>query len=327
MSAARSKVAVIAIGRNEGERLRRSLASLRGQGCPVIYVDSGSTDDSLRIAEEAGAVVVRLDMSMPFSAARARNAGAATALKLSPRPEYLQFIDGDCAVAQGWLDLAANFLEANPDVVLTTGWRKEMHPEASVYNEMCDVEWHRPAGDIQVAGGDVMVRAASHETVGGYNPVLIAGEDPDYCLRLSKIGRCVRLPRDMTLHDANMTRFSQWWRRAVRAGHAYAHLESLHSGHARREILRAVVYALALPIVGLLFTIFWPAGLLVVLGVYLASFWRSAGGLMKNDGLKPSQAYRHAVFLTLSKFPNLLGMATFVLRRLFGRQMKIIEYK
>ena len=327
MSTALSKVAVIAIGRNEGDRLKRSLASVSALGCPVVYVDSGSTDDSLKTAEAAGALVVELDMSTPFSAARARNAGAEAALAMTPKPEFLQFIDGDCAVAEGWIETAAEYLDANPDVVLITGWRREMHPEASVYNDMCDVEWHRPAGDIKVAGGDVMVRSSAHEMVGGYNPVLIAGEDPDYCLRLNAQGKCVRLPQDMTLHDANMTRFGQWWRRAMRAGHAYAHLESLHKGHARREIFRALVYALAMPIFALFFLILWPLGFLAVVGVYLASYLRTVGGLVKNEGLRRPRAYHHGLFLTLSKFPNLIGMATFGLRRLRGRQMQIIEYK
>lgn len=323
----RSNVAVIAIGRNEGERLRRSLESLASSGCPVVYVDSGSTDNSLEIAETAGAVIVELDMSVPFSAARARNAGAEAALALTPSPEFLQFIDGDCAVADDWIATAADYLERNPDVVLITGWRKELFPQASVYNDMCEVEWHRPAGDIKVAGGDVMVRVKAHQAVGGYNPTMIAGEDPDYCLRLGLHGRCVRLPVDMTLHDANMTSFSQWWRRAVRAGHAYADLESRHSGHARREVLRAVLYAAVLPFIALFFALVWPLGVVAILGVYLASYLRTVDGLVKNEGLARPRAYRHGMFLTLSKFPNLLGMATFVLRRMRGRQMEIIEYK
>lgn len=322
-----SKIAVIAIGRNEGERLRRSLASLDGVGCPVVYVDSGSTDDSLSIAREAGAVIVELDMSVPFSAARARNAGAEAALAQTHSPEFLQFIDGDCAVADGWIETATEYLEHNPDVVLVTGWREELYPDASVYNDMCDVEWHRPVGDIKVAGGDVMVRAAAHVAVGGYNPTMIAGEDPDYCLRLGDHGRCVRLPQRMTLHDANMTRFSQWWRRAVRAGHAYADLERRHKGHAKREILRAGLYAAALPAAALVFALFWPLGILAVLGIYLASYLRTVGGLIRNEGLARPRAYHHGLFLTLSKFPNLVGMATFGLRRIRGRQMEIIEYK
>ena len=46
-------VAIVAIGRNEGERLRLCLKSAVSQALTVIYVDSGSTDDSKVIAQGA----------------------------------------------------------------------------------------------------------------------------------------------------------------------------------------------------------------------------------------------------------------------------------
>ena len=62
-----------------GLRLKRCLASL-ATGGPVVYVDSGSTDGSDAVrARESGADVIELDMSIPFTAARARNAGFSAA--------------------------------------------------------------------------------------------------------------------------------------------------------------------------------------------------------------------------------------------------------
>ena len=54
-------------------------------------------------------------------------------------------------------------------------------------------------------------------------------------------------------------------------------------------------------------------------------------GLIKTDA-SPCQIHnncsgKHAGFLTLSKIPNLVGMATFWARHLRGRSMNIIEYK
>lgn len=72
-------VAAVAIGRNEGARLVACLESMVGRVDPIIYVDSGSTDNSVAEARARGAEVVELDMSIPFTAARARNAGAARA--------------------------------------------------------------------------------------------------------------------------------------------------------------------------------------------------------------------------------------------------------
>ena len=61
---------VVAIGRNEGERLRRCLNSVVGRGHTVVYVDSGSTDGSTELARELGADVVELDLSLPFTMAQ-----------------------------------------------------------------------------------------------------------------------------------------------------------------------------------------------------------------------------------------------------------------
>lgn len=319
-------VAIIAIGRNEGGRLRRGLASVQGHPGPVIYVDSGSSDDSLQIAADAGAHIVELDMSAPFSAARARNAGAKAALALSPKPRFLQFIDGDCAIADGWLEKAYGYLFLNPDVVLVTGWRQEQKRDASVYNALCDVEWHRPPGEIEECGGDQMVRAEVYEAIGGYRNDLIAGEDIDFCLRAGAHGRRVLIPEPMTLHDADMHSFGQWWRRAVRAGHAYAHINDLYPERFRREVNRAVLYALLIPIAAILSLIFWPPALLGVLAIYGLNYARTALGLRRNGQPLP-EALHHSVFLFLSKWPNLIGMSVYYKRKRNDADMEIIEYK
>lgn len=319
-------VAIIAIGRNEGDRLRRGLASVAGHTGPVIYVDSGSTDDSLKIAREAGAQIVELDMSIPFSAARARNAGAKAALALSPQPAFLQFIDGDCAIAPGWLETAYNYLSENADVTLVTGWREEQKRDVSVYNALCDVEWHRPAGEIEECGGDLMVRAHAFKSVGGYRNELIAGEDVDFCLRLEGHGKRVLLPERMTLHDADMHSFGQWWRRAVRAGHAYAHINDQHPGHFLRELRRAVFYAGILPIAAIFCLFAAPMGLWLIAAIYAANYVRTARGLRQN-GQPLVEALHHSVFLFLSKWPNLIGMSVFYRRKLRKAEMQIIEYK
>src|SRR5882724_2058738 len=106
---------VIAIGRNEGERLRRCLESCRASGYRVIYVDSDSGDQSVELARSLGAEAVELDMSLPFSAARARNAGFE---RLDPTTRFVQFVDGDCEIVNGWIEQAARELGARPDVAV-----------------------------------------------------------------------------------------------------------------------------------------------------------------------------------------------------------------
>ncbi|MWD30017.1 glycosyltransferase [Aquicoccus sp. SCR17] len=320
-----SRIAAIAIGRNEGARLERCLTTLRAQVERVVYVDSGSTDGSVALAERLGAQVVALDMSQPFTAARARNAGF-DALR-PDLPPVVQFVDGDCGLAEGWIAAGLAALDAHPDTAMVTGWRREIHPEASLYNRLCDHEWHRPAGVIETCGGDMMLRSEIFDALGGMDPRVIAAEDDELCVRMRKAGWVLRrIPHEMTRHDAAMTRFSQWWRRAVRSGHGFAQVGHLHPEYFRRERRRTWLYAALVPGLVLLALLTVPPLALLPLLAYAWNWWRTTRGL-KAEGLAPAEARRHAGLITLSKFPNLIGMIRFHLRRLTGRAMRIIEYK
>jgi GT2 family glycosyltransferase len=317
-------IAVVVIGRNEGARLVASLASLQGVVSRVVYVDSGSTDDSLRAARNAGALVVELDLSNPFTAARARNAGFAA---LNPVPEFVQFIDGDCVLEEGWIPAGLAALDQNEDMGIVTGWRSEIYQNTSIYNDLMDFEWHGPAGGIDVCGGDMIVRSKTFLAVKGFNPGIIAGEDEEFCIRVGKAGwRVHRLPVNMTKHDANMMRFGQWWQRAVRGGHAYAQVSNLHPEYAARARLRILVYGAVLPIVAVLALLFTPWLLGLVIALYVISYVRTVRGLLAAE-LPQREALHQSVFLSLSKLPNLLGMLTYYWRKLFHSEMVLIEYK
>ena len=320
-------VGVVAIGRNEGARLRRCLTSLAGQCERIIYVDSGSTDDSVAFARGIGAVVVELDTSVPFTAARARNAGFA-ALQSAGPTDYVQFVDGDCAVEPGWIATAAEMLAANPDIGIVTGWRTETNPARNVYHEMAEVEWHRPIGDIRSCGGDMMVRADAFVAIGRFDPRIICSEDEEFCLRMQDHGlRVHRLPMIMTRHDADMDRFGQWWRRMVRAGHGFAEVGGMQPSHFLAERRRVWFYGGLCPLLLLagLISGWW---LLVgfALAAYFFNWLRTMQGLQRS-GQPPRQAAHHALFLTLSKLANMQGMITYYLRRWRGVDMQIIEYK
>ncbi|WP_136442054.1 glycosyltransferase [Pacificoceanicola onchidii] len=316
-------VDVVLIGRNEGARLTACLDSVVGQARQVVYVDSGSTDNSVAEAEARGAKVVKLDMSLPFTAARGRNAG----FDALDDPQIVMFIDGDCTLVPGFLATARTHLESNPKLGLVTGWRSEIHRDASIYNQLCDWEWHRPAGLIDACGGDMMVRAQAWKAVGGMNPEVIAAEDDEFCTRLRKAGWLLeRIPQDMTRHDAAMLRFGQWWRRAERTGHGFAQVGHLHPEYFRRERQRVLIYGAAIPLAMILsLAVAWWLPLLLF-GLYEWNYIRTAQGLMR-EGLPGGEAFRHAILLTLSKFPNLIGLMRFHWRRLTGRAMRIIEYK
>ncbi|RRH69060.1 glycosyltransferase [Falsigemmobacter faecalis] len=323
----RPSLGAVAIGRNEGDRLKACLRSLTAVCDLVVYVDSGSSDDSVEFARSLGVHVVELDQARPFTAARARNAGFERLVSENSPPEFVQFVDGDCRVEAGWLQAGLTELSGDARLGLVTGWRSEIHPEASVYNAMFQMDWHRPAGEIATCGGDMMVRTKAFREIGGFNPRVIAAEDDDFCLRLGKAGWALRrLPVLMTWHDADMKSFGPWWKRSMRDGHGFAQVGQMHPPHFQRERLRVWGYGLVLPLIFLAGLLLFPWLSLAVLMIYALSWLRTAAGLRRRD-LTRGMAIRQAALLTLSKIPNLFGMLTYYRRRLSGDDMKIIEYK
>jgi len=325
-----NRPAVVVIGRNEGARLARCLDALAGAGV-VVYVDSGSTDGSLALARGRGAVAVALDLSRPFTAARARNAGAERALALQPDAELVQFLDGDCELVAGWLEAAASELRAAPGVAVLCGGVRERERERTIYNRLCDLEWQAPAGPARSCGGNAMMRAAAFRQAGGFAPDLIAGEEPELCLRLHRLGwGVVRADRGMVLHDADMTRFAQWWRRALRAGWAYAEGAALHGAgperhwvHERRSIL---LWGLLVPSAALLLA--WPTR---GLGLLLLAAWPALAGRIYlravKGGVAPRDARLLACFTVLAKLPQAIGVVQYLASRALGRRRRLVDWR
>jgi glycosyltransferase involved in cell wall biosynthesis len=326
-----SRIGAVVIGRNEGERLQRCLASLADRTQAVVYVDSGSTDGSVENARAVAALVCELDPTRPFTAARARNAGFARLLEAAPDLELVQFVDGDCEVDSRWLERAESEISADPRLGVVCGRRRERHPEASTKNRLCDIEWNTPIGVASACGGDALMRVAAVREAGGYSPELIAGEEPDLCLRMRRLGWTIsRIDAEMTLHDAAMTRFGQWWRRMVRAGHAYAEGSARHGRGPERYWVRETrsnwLWGLVVPSFGL--GLVAPTGgtsllLLLSYGVLAARIYRGS----RRRGLSASDARLFALFCTVGKVPQALGQARYWVTRGIGRPSGIIEYK
>jgi glycosyltransferase involved in cell wall biosynthesis len=297
----------------------------------VVYVDSNSTDGSVAVAREMGATVVELDLSIPFTAARARNEGLTKLLTIDPACEFVQFVDGDCEIVVGWLERASTELMGNDKVAVVCGRRRERFPDASVYNRLCDMEWNLPSGDIAFCGGDAMMRVAALQQVGGYNATLIAGEEPEMCLRLRGNGWIIRgIATEMTLHDAAMMRFSQWWKRNVRAGHAFAEVSSQHAREPERFWYKDArsnwIWGCIVPLT--LLALGWPTrGIsLVGFGLY-ALLWFRIFQWTRRQGMNTRDAMTNAFFMLLGKFPQAAGQIKYLRNRLLGRRSRVIEYK
>lgn len=317
----------VAIGRNEGERLKQCLKSL-SKAIVIVYVDSGSSDGSVQWARGRGVDVVNLDMGSPFTAARARNAGFRRLRELAPYLAYVQFVDGDCELSDKWPERAVAYLNSRPDIVAVAGRRRERFPERSIYNWLCDREWDRPVGEARAFGGDVMIRAAALEAVGAYRDDVIAGEEPELCVRLRAAGwRVWQLDTEMTVHDAAIVRFAQWWRRTLRSGYSYALGAHLHGAPPERHFVwesrRAQLWGIWLPLACIIATLcLWPWGAIAWL-IYPLQLLRQTA---RNTGPLRQRATL-AFFQLLGRFPESLGQIKFMGDRLLGRRSLLIEYK
>lgn len=326
-----SSLGIVVIGRNEGERLHCCLRSVVTQGRIVVYVDSGSTDGSVAFARSLGVEVVELDRVTPFTAARARNAGLAHLLDLHPELNYLQFVDGDCEMCEGWMERGVEVLASHPECAIVAGRLRERCPESSVYNTLCNLEWDVPSGEVRACGGIALMRVAAIRQVRGFREHLIAGEEPELCFRLRMQGwKLFRDSQEMAIHEASMHRFGQWWRRAARSGYASIEGAWMHRRSPGRYNVHGVVsilqWAVCLPLAACLLSA-W-LGWFGVLVLLLYPFqWLRVSLKQRALGRSASHARLYAFFILLGKFAQLLGILRWFWLHIVRRTPSLIEYK
>ena len=323
-------LSVVIIGRNEGERLERCILSAQSiegwQPAEILYVDSGSTDGSLDLAARLGAVVLPLPAGA-FTAARARNFGWRHATG-----EMILFLDGDTILDADFPLAALAELEKDAANAAAWGHRREFCGCVSVYVRVLDLDWVYAPGETLFFGGDVLVRRAALESVGGFDEKLIAGEEPEMCRRMrNNSWRIQHIDVPMTLHDLAITRFSQYWRRATRAGYAFASVSArfratsdpFWSSDARRNRIRGLFWLLS-PILALAISVWLLSPLplalwlLLLVSVTLRSAWLSR---WKSNDRKTLILY--GLHSHLQQVPIFLGQ----LQYLTNRDRKLMEYK
>jgi glycosyltransferase involved in cell wall biosynthesis len=327
-------LSVVVIGRNEGDRLvscLQSIGSVRQMPQPfdLIYVDSRSTDGSPERAASLGATVIVLAPGK-LSAARARNAGwrAATA-------PFILFLDGDTILDPDFVHRALREFE-DPDVAVVFGNRREVRTAASVYNRLVDLDWIARPGFSDFCGGDSLMRREILERTDGFDPDLIAGEEPDLCRRIrASGGKILHIDVPMTGHDMAILHWNQYWRRAVRTGHAYAEVaaryghtsDPLWARESRGNLLRGSMYILIAAGACMASAVFssWVPLIVLALGgmamaVRTAILWRWKA------------APWHTLFLFgihshIQQVPILQGQLLYLWGRWRGQRHELIEYK
>lgn len=323
-------LSVVIIGRNEGERLERCILSTQAiqgwQPAEILYVDSGSTDGSLDLAARLGATVLPLSPGI-YTAARARNLGWRHATS-----ELILFLDGDTILNSDFPLAALDELRKNPTNAAAWGHRREICPCVSVYVRVLDLDWVFAPGETPYCGGDVLMRRAALEAVGGFDETLIAGEEPEMCRRMRTLGWHIQhIDHPMTLHDLAITRFSQYWRRSQRAGYAFAAVSArfrdtsdpMWSADARRNRLRGLFWLLtpilalaaSVALLSLLPLAIW---LLFLFAVAARTAWQSRWKSAPWSTLLLYGLHSH-----LQQVPIFFGQLQF----LFNRNKALMEYK
>jgi cellulose synthase/poly-beta-1,6-N-acetylglucosamine synthase-like glycosyltransferase len=295
----------------------------------IIYVDSDSTDDSVTQAKALGATVITVHPERP-SAALGRNAGWRAA-----HASFVLFLDGDTILAP---DFVARAIASFDDqrIAVVCGNRREIDTKASWYNRALDLDWISPAGPADYCGGDALIRRSVLVAVNGYDESLIAGEEPEMCARIRGLGYTVlHLDEPMTGHDLAITKFSQYWKRAFRTGHAYAevsrHLRRsatpLWEREAKANLLRASLL-LTLLLAALAATALFRSLIPLVLGAALIAalvIRTAAKNGWKSDNWVTRLLY--GLHSHLQQLPIFFGQLSFWRDHSKGTRRQLIEYK
>ena len=324
-------VGIVVIGRNEGERLKASLRSVRAHLPRVVYVDSGSEDDSVAFARSMGVEVVELDMSTPFTAGRARNEGYANLLSRFPDLSFVQFLDGDCELHPHWLHSAVAFMDGRQEVGVVCGRLREGSESQGIYNRLCALDWDRPVGQTGNPSGVALFRQEALGAVGGFDPKVIAAEDDEICARIRLAGWEVwRIADEMAIHFADIASFAQWWSRSIRTGHSCAQLVDIHGAgpmaHWRRPLLSTVAWAVFPVPVIILACLFGPLFLMALL-IYPVHALVIGGRRAMQGGVTVFDAIAFGAFIVLGRWPGMLGVMKYYTGTKRTGRVEIIEYK
>lgn len=312
-------ISVVIIGINVERYIKACIDSIKRTDYPqelleIIYVDGGSKDSSVAIAQNCPHVkVIQLQQNRP-TPGRGRNAGWKIA-----KHALVQFLDADTTVDPFWFKQAQEQLHDR--VVAVCGRRSELERRKNPYHLIGDIEWDATPGFIDAFGGDVLIKKEALEAVGGYDDSLIGGEDPDLSYRLRQNnGLLLRIDAPMTIHDLNMDSFKQYCRRAFRTGHAYAEVGLRYRKDPEKFWLKELTrIGSSTTVPWFLWTSLSLLGL-PILGPLLAAALafrplRLVKGFQEKFHLSMKESVLYALHLSFVVYPQMAGVLDYCLRR------------
>ena len=265
---------------------------------------------------------------LPLTAARARNAGFEYLRSALPHLEFVQFVDGDCELVPGWSEMAERFLQRARrhrsclrskartlsrkirsiiGCVIRSGIRLSAAPMPAAETPCFESEHSKTWADLI----QLLLPAKSRNSAYDYESVA---------------GKSGASTSEMTVHDAAMTSFNQWWKRTARGGHAYAEISALHASSAARiwqwEKMRAMLWGAVLPIIVVAGAMVSKLALIGAL-LYPAQICRTA----VRRGANKLSSWRFSTFMLIAKFAEMQGIARYWQSQISGRRPRRVDYK
>lgn len=320
-----NRAGIVVIGRNEGMRLVESLTAAKEFGCPIIYVDSRSSDGSVNRVNEMNINVLILDQDKPINASRARNEGYKYLLENNPDLEFIHFIDGDTVFDPMWNNIAIDILSINPSLAVICCVLKEKNRHCSIFARLLEIEWRLMTKCNGKCGGNATIRVSALLSVGGYDEDLIAGADPDLYRRISNKGFHLKVVnKELAEHDARMLKLSQWWTRGVKSGFGYSDI--INRYNFTGGMRSAIIWGGIIPFIFILSSVNygflgWVVLLLYPMQATRIYFSKEISCLDKGD------KYFYCCNILLSKFPQLYGAFKYLMFKTLKVNKKAIQYK
>lgn len=116
------KVGGFIYGRNDADFLKHSLQSLIDQKLDItVYIDDGSTDNSVEIAEKLGADVVKLPFHQSWLGTPKLSIPANKGLDYMRDTDYFLVNGADIILTAGYVNTLLSLMEENPKIVIISG--------------------------------------------------------------------------------------------------------------------------------------------------------------------------------------------------------------